>query len=70
MARGGTSTDNPIIEAINGWVNEQLYLDFGLKDAEDAPALQNDYVEFFNNRRSAAARDYKSLVQYKTELGF
>ena len=70
MSRGGTPTDNPIIEAINGWVKEELYLDFGLDDAEDVPALLDKYVSYYNNRRPAAALGYKSPVQYKTELGF
>ena len=70
MSRGGTPTDNPIIEAINGWIKEELYLDFGLNDAEDVPALLDRYVFYYNNRRPAAALGYKSPVQYKTELGF
>lgn len=70
MSRGGTPTDNPIIEALNGWMKEELFLDFNLSTAEDVPALLNHYVEYFNHKRPAAALDYKSPVQYKTELGF
>lgn len=70
MSRGGTPTDNPIIEALNGWMKEELYLDFGLNEAENLPDLLNKYVYFFNNQRPAAALGYKSPVQYKTELGF
>ena len=70
MSRGGTPTDNPIIEALNGWMKEELYLDFNLAAAEDVPALLNEYVAYFNNRRPAAALGYKSPVQYKSELGF
>ena len=70
MSRGGTPTDNPIIEALNGWMKEELYLDFGLSEAENLPALLNKYVYSFNNQRPAAALGYKSPVQYKTELGF
>ena len=70
MSRGGTPTDNPIIEALNGWIKEELYLDFGLESAEDVPKLLDEYVYYFNNRRPAAALGYKSPVQYKTELGF
>ena len=70
MSRGGTPTDNPIIEALNGWIKEELYLDFGLAEAENLPDLLNRYVYFFNNHRPAAALGYKSPVQYKTELGF
>lgn len=70
MSRVGTPTDNPIIEALNGWIKEELFLDFDLAHAKDVPALLDRYVEYFNNRRSAAALGYKSPVQYKTELGF
>jgi hypothetical protein len=29
----GTPTDNAITEAINGWIKEELILDFGLETA-------------------------------------
>ncbi len=70
MSRGGTPTDNAIIEAINGWIKEELYLDFHLETAENVPKLLEEYVYYFNNRRPAAALGYKSPVQYRTELGF
>lgn len=70
MSRGGTPTDNPIIEALNGWIKDELFLDFGLAASIDVPALLNTYVDFFNNHRPAAALGYKSPVQYKSELGF
>ena len=70
MSKVGTPTDNAIIEALNGWIKEELYLDFGLATAEDVPKLLDEYVSYFNNRRPAAALGYKSPVQYKTELGF
>ena len=70
MSRGGTPTDNPIIEALNGWMKEELFIDFGLAETDDVPALLDRYVEYFNNERLAAALGYKSPVQYKTELGF
>ena len=70
MSKVGTPTDNAIIEALNGWIKEELYLDFGLETAEDVPKLLDEYVYYYNNRRPAAALGYKSPVQYKTELGF
>lgn len=70
MSRVATPTDNPIIEALNGWMKEELVLDFGLADADDLPSLLNSYVYYFNNLRPAAALGYKSPVQYKSELGF
>lgn len=70
MSRGGTPTDNPIIEALNGWIKEELYLDFDLAHTSDVPTLLDTYVQFFNNSRPAAALGYKSPVQYRTEQGF
>ena len=70
MSKAGTPTDNAIIEALNGWIKAELRLDFGLETAEDVPKLLDEYVNYFNNRRPAAALGYKSPVQYKTELGF
>ena len=70
MSRRGTPTDNPIIEALNGWMKDELYLDWDLAHAKNVPKLLDRYVDFFNHSRPAAALGYKSPVQYKTELGF
>ena len=70
MSRGGTPTDNPVIESLNGWIKEELYLDFGLAEASDVKNVLDRYVTYFNNERPAAALQYKSPVQYKIEQGF
>lgn len=70
MSRAGTPTDNPIIEALNGWMKEELFLDFNFATAEDVPKLLDEYVHYFNYERPAAALGYKSPMQFKTELGF
>ena len=33
MSRVAAPTDNPINESLNGWIKQELYLDFGLADA-------------------------------------
>ena len=70
MSRVGTLTDNAEIAAINGWIKEELLLDFGLATAKDVPKLLDDYVHYYNYEQPAAALGYKSPVQYQTELGF
>ena len=70
MSREETPTDNPIIEARNGWMKEELYLDFRLAITDDVHLFLDRYVYYFNNRRPAAALSYKSPGQYKTERGF
>ena len=70
MSRAGTPTDNPVMEALNGWIKEELILDFKLKDTNNIRGVLNRYVHYFNNYRPASALGYKSPVQYKTEQGF
>ena len=70
MSRVGTPTDNPVIEALNGWVKNELYLEFNLRNTDDLLGTLNRYVSFFNRDRPAAALNYKSPVQFKIEQGF
>jgi len=63
-------TDNQIIEAGNGWMKEELYLDFDLYSAEDVSVLVDQYAFSFNNWQRHASLDNKRPVQYETELGF
>ena len=70
MSRSGTPTDNPVIEALNGWIKEELYLDFDLADATDVPALLDKYVTYYNEERAAYSLNYKSPVQYRIEQGY
>ena len=70
MSRGGTPTDNPIIEALNGWIKEELFNDFDLANAEDVNEVINDYVKYYNEERPAYSLNYKSPVQFRIEQGF
>lgn len=70
MSRAGTPTDNPIIESLNGWMKAELILDFGISKVSNLKKALNQYVQYFNSERFAAALDYKTPIQYKTELGF
>jgi transposase InsO family protein len=70
MSRAGTPTDNPIIESINGWIKEEMRIDFAYWKEDNIFDFVNRYVEYYNNQRPAYALKYKSPVQYRTELGF
>jgi len=70
MSRGGTPTDNPIIEALNGWIKEELFQDFGLATTTDVEKLIDEYVKYYNEERPAYSLDYKSPVQFRIEQGF
>lgn len=70
MSRSGTPTDNPVIEALNGWIKEELYLDFDLRHTDELNGTLDRFVAFFNHVRPAAALSYKNPVQFKIEQGF
>lgn len=70
MSRVGTPTDNPIIEAINGWIKEELYKDFKLYHCDDIETLISKYVEYYNTERPSTKCSRKSPVQFRTEQGF
>lgn len=70
MSRVGTPTDNPIIEAINGWIKDEIRVDFRFWEEDDISAFMDRYVQYYNNDRPAYALNYKSPIQYRTERGF
>ena len=70
MSRAGTPTDNPVNESLNGWIKEELFIDFDLKHCEDVPNLIKLYIDYYNNERPSYALNYKTPIQYKHESGF
>lgn len=57
-SRVGTPTDNPVSESLNGWVKEELFIDFGLYNASDMIATIDEYIEFYNSRRPSYSLGY------------
>ena len=70
MSRAGTPTDNPIIEALNGWIKEEMAVDYNLYKTDDVYKTVKEYIKYYNNERLAYSLQYKSPVQYRTELSF
>ena len=70
MSRAGTPTDNPVNESLNGWIKEELIIDFNLKQSKDVPKLIEEYIYYYNNERPAYSLQYKTPIQYKIESGF
>jgi transposase InsO family protein len=70
MSRVATPTDNPVIEAINGWIKDELRIDYDMAKTKDIHKLIRDYVKYYNQIRLACALQYKSPIQYRTELDF
>ena len=51
MSRAGTPTDNPIDESLNGWIKDELFIDFNLRKCDDVLSLIKAYVDYYNNER-------------------
>lgn len=64
MSRAGTPTDNGAMEAINGWLKDELCSDFSLNESEDVEESVRAYVEYFNERRPAFALGYLTPRQF------
>lgn len=60
MSRAATPTDNPKIEALNGWIKEELRVDFHLEQSDDIAFVLDQYVKYFNHERLAYAQNYQS----------
>ena len=70
MSRVGTPTDNPIIESKNGWLKKEINLDFNQDDYETIEEYINAIIEDHNNYRPSYALQYKTPIEYRTQLGF
>ena len=68
MSRAGKPGDNPMNEAFNGWIKEELIIDFGIDNCtnhKEVLAVVEKYVYYFNNERPCWAIGYNIPLQYK-----
>ena len=70
MSRAGTPTDNPVIESKNGWLKKEMYIDFDINNYSTVQEYIKDVVEDNNYSRPSHALNYKTPVEYRTQLGF
>ena len=67
MSRAGKPTDNPVNEALNGWIKEELFIDFRLDECRTRDAVKEvlrRYVEFYNRQRPCFAIGYDTPDHY------
>lgn len=65
MSRAGTPTDNAAMEAINGWIKAELFMDFHITDNNNINQEVTDYITFFNEQRPAYSLGYLTPKQFK-----
>ena len=67
MTRAGKPTDNPVNEALNGWIKEELYIDFRLEECRTRDAVKevlHRYVDFYNRQRLCFSIGYDTPDNY------
>ena len=70
MSRAGTPTDNPVIESKNGWLKKEMYIDFDINNYNTVQEFIEDVIKDNNEYRPSYALNYKTPVEYRTQLGF
>ena len=65
MSRAGKPTDNGAMEAINGWLKEELFIDLDINNQEDIPTQIEQYIHFFNYERPAYMLNYETPISFK-----
>ena len=69
MSRAGKPTDNPVNEALNGWIKEELFMDFKIEQCrtrEEFKIVIEHYVKFYNEQRPCFAIGYDTPDNYRT----
>lgn len=68
MSRAGKPTDNPVNEALNGWIKEELMIDFklnGCTTREQVKGILEDYKDYYNEKRPCYAIGYDTPANYR-----
>lgn len=65
MSKPGHPTENGAMEAINGWIKEELFIDFNINSSNDVFSEIENYIFYFNNQRPQAALKYLTPIQFK-----
>jgi len=68
MSRAGKPTDNPVNEALNGWIKEELMTDFKITELRDRDAVKaciEKYVKYYNEQRPCYAIGYDTPANYR-----
>lgn len=68
MSRAGKPTDNPVNEALNGWIKEELMMDFRIDECRTRDAFKealDAYVKYYNTQRPCYAIGYDTPENYR-----
>ena len=67
MSRAGKPTDNPVNESLNGWIKEELFIDFHIDNCRSRDEFRDiitRYVTYYNKQRPCYAIGYDTPDNY------
>lgn len=67
MSRAGTLTDNPAMKVFNGWIKEDLFTDFNIRECDNVDEFIDNYIQYFNKECLAYSLKYLTPKQYKDQ---
>lgn len=70
MSKPGSPTENGAMEAINGWIKEELFIDFNINSLNNIDDEIEKYIHYFNYERPQSALNYLTPMQYKKQFNF
>ena len=65
FAKPGHPTENGAMEAINGWIKEELFIDFNINKSGNIYEEIDRYIHYFNYERPSCVLNYLTPMQYK-----
>lgn len=71
MSRAGKPTDNPVNESLNGWIKEELFIDFELEECkceEGVIELIDRYVAYYNSQRPCFSIGYDTPDHFMKDM--
>ena len=69
-SRPGKPTDNPVNESLNGWIKEELFTDFNIRNAQswEVPEIIDEYIAWYNSKRPCFSLGYKTPDEFFNEF--
>ena len=67
MSCAGTPTDNAAIEAINGWIKAELFMDFHVTGNTSVEQEVDDYIVFFNEQSLAYSLSWSAIIKVEIQ---
>lgn len=68
MSKPGKPTENGAMESINGWIKEELFIDFKINSSNDIYYEIENYIHYFNYERPQSSLNYLTPTQYKQNM--